>query len=213
MSNGPFLIAHFSFHLIQNRYFCFMYPVEKKDKATAAEFFAYLESIEGRAEFFNGEILDMAGGSPNHGLITMNCGIAIGSQLEDGNCAAYSNDLLVGIEFANAYVFPDLTVVCGELELTDTHPQIAKNPQVIVEVLSPSTQDRDRTSKLIRYMQIPSLREYLLVEQSKPQVDVCFINERGFWDSETVVGLDGILKIRSLGMEIPLAKIYRKVNW
>jgi hypothetical protein len=62
-------------------------------------------------------------------------------------------------------------------------------------------------------MQIPSLREYILIEQVKPQVDICFINENGVWDSEKVIGLDGIVKIRSLGIEISMASIYRLVEF
>ncbi len=182
-------------------------------KSSPAEYFAYLESIEGKAEYFDGVIVDMAGSSTNHSLITMNCGIAIGRQLDESDCGVYSNDLLVGLDISNAYVFPDLTIACGKLERAETNHNIAKNPQVIVEVLSPSTIDMDRTSKLIRYMQIPSLREYLLIEQVRPQVDICFINEKGVWDSEKVVGLESTFKIRSLGIEVSMASIYRLVQF
>jgi Uma2 family endonuclease len=178
-----------------------------------ADYFACLESIEGKAEYQNGVIYDMAGGSPRHGLITMNCGTAIGSQLKDKNCGVYSPDVLLGVELAHSYFFPDLFVACGKLELDKVNRNAVKNPQVIVEVLSPSTMDRDRTSKLLRYIQIPSLQEYILVEQHKALVDVCFINDRGVWDSETVRGLDAMVKIRSLGIEVAMADIYRLVDF
>ncbi len=71
----------------------------------------------------------------------------------------------------------------------------------------------DRTSKLIRYMQIPSLREYIIIEQAHPQVDICFINEKGLWDSEKIVGLDGTFQIRSLGIQVSMASIYRLVEF
>lgn len=184
---------------------------EKKGKVSPAEFFAYLENIEGKAEYFDGLIVDMAAGSPNHSLITMNCGIAIGRQLDNSNCNVYSGDLMIGMEISNAYVLPDLSITCGKLEESNLNQNIATNPQVIVEVLSPSTMEKDRTSKLIRYMQIPSLREYLLVEQEKPQVELCYINDKGVWDSETIVGMNGIVKIRSMGIEISMASVYRSV--
>lgn len=186
---------------------------EKKIKVTVPEYFAYLDSIEGKAEYFDGVIYDKAGGSPSHSLITMNCGIAIGRQLDVNVCQVYSSDLLVGIDLANTYVFPDLTVACGELELSRSDANVAKNPQVIVEVLSPSTMERDRLSKLIRYMQIPSLREYLMIEQIKPHVDCCFINEQGVWDLETIEGLDGHIQLRSLGISIAMAHIYGAVKF
>jgi Uma2 family endonuclease len=190
-----------------------MSHVSNKAKSNPSEFFAYLESIEGKAEFYDGVIVDMAGSSPNHSLITMNVGIAIGQHLVESDCAVYSSDLLVGLEISNAYVFPDLTIACGKREFSESNPNILKNPQVIIEVLSPSTIDLDRTSKLIRYMQIPSLCEYLLVEQARPQVDICFVNEKGVWDSEKVVGLDSFFKIRSLGIEVSMASVYRLVTF
>ncbi len=190
-----------------------MSTAKKISLVSEADYFAYLESIEGKAEYQNGVIYDMAGGSPQHGLITMNCGIAIGSQLKGKNCGVYSPDVLLGVELARSYFFPDLFVACGKLELDQANKNVVKNPQVIVEVLSPSTMDRDRTSKLLRYMQIPSLREYLLVEQHKPLVDVCFINERGVWDSETVRGLEGKVRIRSLGIELAMEDLYRLVEF
>ncbi len=186
---------------------------EKKAKSTVEEYFTYLESIEGKAEYLDGVIYDMAGSSPNHSLITMNCGIAIGKQLDVNTCRVYSNDLHVGIDLANSYVFPDLTVACGDLELSTSNPNIAKNPQVIVEVLSASTLDIDRTSKLIRYMQIPTLREYMLVEQDKPQVDVCFINAQGVWDFERIEGLEGEIQIRSLSISVSMSEIYGFVRF
>lgn len=190
-----------------------MSVVPQKGKSSPADYFAYLETIEGKAEYFDGVIVDMAGGSTNHSLITMNCGIAIGRQLDDSNCAVFSPDLHVGLDISNAYVFPDLTIACGKLERAESNPNIAKNPQVIVEVLSPSTIDMDRTSKLIRYMQIPSLREYIIIEQAHPQVDICFINEKGVWDSEKIVGLGATFQIRSLGIQVSMASIYRMVEF
>jgi Uma2 family endonuclease len=190
-----------------------MSMVHPRADFTPIEYFAYLDSIEGKAEYYDGVILDMAGSSPNHSLITMNCGIAIGRQLDASDCAVYSPDLLVGLDIAKAYVFPDLTITCGKLALDGSNRNIAKNPQVIVEVLSPSTIDLDRTSKLIRYMQIPSLREYLIVEQAHPQVDICYLDPRGVWDSEKIIGMDGVVKIRSLGIEILMGSIYRMVEF
>ncbi len=90
--------------------------VPHKAKSSPAEYFAYLETIEGKAEYFDGEIVDLPKVSTNHSLITMNCGITIGRQLDDSNCAVFSPDLHVGLDISNAYVFPDLTIACGKLE-------------------------------------------------------------------------------------------------
>ncbi|MEY3442942.1 MAG: hypothetical protein RLZZ519_1223 [Bacteroidota bacterium] len=190
-----------------------MATAKKITWVSEADYFAYLESIEGKAEYQNGVIYDMAGGDPEHSRIAANCCAFILSAIKDKKCSSFTSDLQVGIELAESYFFPDVTVICGPLERSKKHTNVVKNPQVIVEVLSPSTMDRDRTSKLLRYMQIPSLQEYILVEQHKPLVDVCFINDRGVWDSETVRGLDGMVKIRSLGIEVAMADIYRLVDF
>jgi Uma2 family endonuclease len=190
-----------------------MRTVEKEATATVEEYFAYLNTIEGKAEYDNGIIVDMAGCDPEHSRIAANCGSAIDSQLGDRDCSVFSSDLHIGIELAYSYFFPDVTIICGPLERSSRHKSVVRNPHVIIEVLSTSTSDWDRTGKLIRYMQISTLREYLLIEQAKPQVEVCFINENGVWDYEKVVGMDGNVNIRSLGISVPMAKIYRRVEF
>ena len=177
------------------------------------EFFAYLNGIEGRAEYQGGVIYDMAGGEPDHSRIAGNLGGEIYSRLGDRSCSVFNSDLLVALNLSEAYFFPDLTVVCGPLERSEAYPTAITNPQIVVEVMSPSSVERDRTSKLIRYMQLPSLREYLLVDTRRPAIEVVFINDQGHWDWETVEGLDGNLNLRSLGMSIPMAKIYRLVEF
>lgn len=177
------------------------------------DYFAYLDTIEGRAEYQGGVIYDMAGGEPDHSRIAGNLNGEIYSRLGDRNCSVFNSDLLVALNLAEAYFFPDLTVVCGPLERSEAYPSAITNPQIIVEVMSPTSVERDRTSKLIRYMQIPSLREYILVDTRRPAVEVIFINDQGHWDWEIVEGLEGSLLLRSMGMSIPMEKIYRLVEF
>src|SRR5438045_511349 len=120
------------------------------------------------------EVIGMAGGALPHSRITVNVITALSSRLKAGPCAVYSSDLRVRIPRKTLWAYPDVTVICGKARV-ETIPGIgdtATNPQIIVEVLSPSTEAYDRGDKFARYREIESLREYMLVSQNEARVEV-----------------------------------------
>jgi Uma2 family endonuclease len=188
-----------------------MSSVEKRYTATVEEFFAYLESIPGKAEYFKGEIFDMAGGTKAHGLIQLNIGATLRSMLSNEPCIVYPSDVMVEIAVAEAYFFPDAQIVCNE-EITDLQKLSTASPTVIVEVLSESTAAYDRGGKFQTYMKIKSLREYVLIEQETAQVDV--FSRSSFeedWIYKSYSGLGDSFYLPSLNLRIPLAEVYAKV--
>lgn len=180
--------------------------------ANLEDYFSYLEQSEFKSEFHDGAIVDMEGGSPEHALIVGNLMGIIGAGIKGNGCKLYSPDLLVGAEHSNSYFLPDITCICGAMERSGLNRNVLINPTLIIEVLSPSTWDIDRTSKLLRYLQIPSLRDYVLVEQDKALVDICYMDKEGHWQPERVEGLEGKVTLRSLGIEIPMSEIYDGVE-
>lgn len=180
-------------------------------KVSRAAFLSYLDSIEGKAEFLDGWIYDMAGGTPAHSLIANNVGAELRSNLKDSGCRAYNSDLTIEIDADGSIVFPDVSVVCGALETTDDRADIATNPVLIVEVLSSSSWRYDRGGKLRKYMTIPSLREYVIIEQTIPQVDVMTRADDGSWKFATYQEFTDLVVLESLGIQISVADIYRDV--
>jgi Uma2 family endonuclease len=111
------------------------------------------------------------------------------------------------------HAYPDVVVVCGEPKLVDRRNDILLNPTVIIEVLSPSTEAYDRGFKFHQYQLVESLQEYGLVSRTEARVEIFRRQGNGEWLLAESVGLDAVCHFKSIACEIPLAAIYRKVNF
>jgi Uma2 family endonuclease len=185
----------------------------KTEKVTIHEYLSYLEGIEGRAEFYNGVIYDMAGGTDNHSQIGGNVLTALNIALADKPCIVFGADAKLEIETQEAVVMPDVHVMCGERQLSKRGTGLHTNATVVIEVLSPATAAYDRGGKFHRYMLVPDLMEYLLVDQNEPRVDVFKREETGFWSFRSYFGLEEVIKLTSIGVDLPLKAIYAKVTF
>ncbi|HEB62759.1 MAG TPA: Uma2 family endonuclease [Bacteroidetes bacterium] len=166
-------------------------------------------------EYHNGKIYALAGGTLNHGLISGNIYLEIGIQLKNkaNNCLPFNSDVKLFIEATNSYVYPDAMVICGEIEESSENKNSVINPILIVEVLSKSTADYDRGDKFYLYRHLPSFREYVLVEQKKYVVDVHYKHEKSdFWRITRYKGLDEMIILQSLGIEISMEDLYRRTK-
>ena len=123
-------------------------------------------------EYVNGEIFAMAGGSVEHAALAMAVGGALLAQLREGPCRVYSSDLRIRIRAAGVATYADVSVVCDPVERDPDSPTHVTNLRVVVEVLSPSTEEYDRNEKRLYYQQLASLEEYLLVAQDRRRVEV-----------------------------------------
>jgi Uma2 family endonuclease len=180
---------------------------------TVAEYLALEEAAEYRSEYFEGEIFAMAGGTIEHDLIAGEFSRLLGNSLHGGPCKPLTSNMKIRIEDSSAYYYPDLSVVCGKPNLEDKNRHILTNPLVIVEVLSDSTESFDRRKKFQRYKQISSFREYVLIAQDVPQIDVFYKAEDGVWYPHTYVGLDEVMELRSLSIHLKLADIYQQIEF
>ena len=161
-------------------------------------------------EFVHGQVFAMSGGTPHHAGVTANVTILLGQALRGKPCRVYSPDLRVHALATDIGTYADVTVICGSIELDPADPKghTALNPRVLVEVLSPSTEDYDRGEKLGSYKQIPSLAEVLLVAHDRREVEIVRRENDGSWSRH--IARDGeSAKLASLGCEIEVAEIYR----
>ena len=176
---------------------------------TEAEYHALQNGSERKFEYLDGEIIAMVGASEAHILICMNLYAHLHSQLKGSTCLAFSSDLRVKIQPHTSYVYPDLTVVCGQRLYTIE--QALLNPMLIIEVLSPSTAHYDRTIKRELYQSIPSLRAYLMVSQDQPLIEVIERSEENHWVTHQWNETETIGSLPSLGLSFPLPLIYENV--
>ena len=165
-----------------------------------------------KSEYLNGEIVAMSGASDTHNLITMNASTALYNQLADRGCRVYASDMRVGISAGISYFYPDIAVTCDKPRFEDDVFDTLTNPQVIIEVLSDSTAGYDRGEKFIRYRQLESLQEYILISQDQVQVDH-YLRQGKRWVLSEFSTLEDVFPLVSISAELSLRQIYRFVEF
>ena len=165
-------------------------------------------------EFYHGEVFAMSGGSFEHSRTIANVIRELGNRLAGGPCGVQDSNLRVRVPRTTLYTYPDASVVCGppQFDPLDTARQTIINPTVLVEVLSPSTETWDRGGKFDSYRQIDSLREYVLVAWDAPRVETYLRQPDGTWVFAAAVGPAATARLNSVGVELPLAEVYRGVD-
>ena len=164
------------------------------------------KSLE-KHEYICGEILAMSGGTPEHGALAAALIVRISMLLDGRPCRPFTSDVRVRVLETDFAAYPDVSVVCGHLETAPDDPNAITNPIVLIEVLSDSTEAYDRGAKAAHYRQIPSLREYVLVSQHEPLVEVYRRNEHGRWELYEYRAGDRI-ELASLRVNIEVDAVY-----
>jgi Uma2 family endonuclease len=168
-------------------------------------------AAEFKSEFLDGEMFAMSGASMRHTILQGNILGELYIALHGTGCRALTSDLRVRVS-SRMYTYPDISVVSGEPVLADEHQDNLLNPVVIFEVLSPSTEKYDRGVKFQHYRTVKSLREYVLVDQSQVRIE-CYSRQQGnTWSLRDYQRLEEELVIDSIGLSIPLSRIYDRVE-
>lgn len=176
---------------------------------SAEEYLQWEDQQEEKHEYVDGMIYAMAGASESHIVITDNLTTVLVPKFRGSQCRSFSSDMRVEIAAKNIYYYPDLLVTCDE---RDRLNKKQKNyPCLIIEVLSESTEAKDRGVKFAHYQTIESLQEYVLVSQWEQRVEV-FRRDRKFWLLQTYT-TDEIVELQSISIEIPIAAIYEGVDF
>ncbi len=176
---------------------------------------AYLDfemTSETKHEYFDGEVYAMSGASEKHNHIVANTIGSFFAQLRESPCNALSSDQRVRVS-KRQYVYPDITIVCGERQFTGEKPDTLLNPTVLIEVLSPSTEGYDKTVKSEYYRSIPSLKEYLLISQEKCHIEHYARQTNGKWFVADVMQMDGTLELSSVQCTLAAEDVYNKVKF
>jgi Uma2 family endonuclease len=176
----------------------------------------YLEierKAEYKSEYFGGEMFAMAGAKEAHNLLVGNLFADIHRQLRSRSCRVYSNDMRVRVAASGLYTYPDLVSVCGDPQFLDEQRDTLLNPNLLAEVLSPSTEAYDRGRKFEHHRPIGSLSEYLLVSSDRVQVDLYSRQPDGRWLLTSASDLHDTLELQSIGCRVALSDLYEKVEF
>lgn len=177
---------------------------------------AYLaleNDAEVKYEYHDGQIIAMAGGSPQHGLISVNFITAtnLALQQQAQTCRIFSSDVKIRIDATNRTYYPDASIVCGPFEVSEKDKNAIVNPILILEVLSESTEAFDRGAKFAHYRKLPSFREYILIHQEQVMIDTYYKHGEGLWDIRTFTELADVVHLKSIDCKVNVSDIYRLV--
>lgn len=173
---------------------------------TYAQYLASEHASETKHEYVNGLVYAMAGGSVQHGRLAVRLARLVLNGLDGRPCDVFSSDVRVRIEATGRSTYPDLSVVCGPRRTATDDPDALANPVLIAEVLSDSTEASDRGEKWAHYQRLASLKEYVLVSQHEPHVEVFRRRNDGEWTYASY--RDGEVELVSLGLRVPIGALY-----
>lgn len=179
-------------------------------RTTATEYLDFERGAEYKNEFVNGLIRAMSGASRKHNRVTVNLTREISAQLKNSRCEDFAGDMRVKVSASGNYRYPDLVVVCGEPKFEDRELDTLLNPTLIVEVLSKSTQEEDRTNKFNDYKSIPTFSEYLLVAQNRVFVEQYVLDGEN-WSYKTYTEADEIVYMPTIGCAVAMVDVYYRV--
>jgi Uma2 family endonuclease len=184
-----------------------------KPHLTPQEYLEIERQAEFKSEYFQGQMFAMAGARETHNLIVANAIGELIRQFKSRPCRVYPSDMRVCVSKVGLYTYPDVVAVCGDREFLDGQLDTLVNPNLIIEVLSPSTEAYDRGRKFESYRSIESLRQYLVVSSDRVHADLFTRASDGQWSLSEASQLQDTLDIRSVGCTLKLSDLYDKVEW
>lgn len=171
------------------------------------------ESADEKHEYYRGEIFAMAGGTIAHNQIVSNMVSEVNFFLREKDCQVFPSDLKVHNEANSLFTYPDISIVCGELQKWQGRNDTITNPVVIIEVLSESTQLYDRGQKFKLYRSIPSLKEYLLISSIEYMVEQYTKQADDVWSFRELTNPEDRMSIESIGFSCAIKELYRNVSF
>ena len=175
---------------------------------TASEYFDRDQRSDDKLEYFYGTIVSQAGATARHNTIVANIIGHLFPQLRSQGCRIYPSDLRVQAVDQQVYTYPDLTIVYGPPLFLEPQELTLLNPTIIIEILSPSTDAKDRNEKLVYYRTIDSLQEYVLIDQNMPYVQRYTRQTAHLWYVHLTDTLDSDISFDAVGVVIPMEAIY-----
>lgn len=185
----------------------------EKRHYTAQEYLELEERAEFRSEYRDGEIISMPGGTTNHNKIALNFCRQFPLIVQGQAYEIYITDVKVWIPRYRLYTYPDVMVIKGESIYEGTNTTTITNPMLIVEVLSNSTKNYDKTDKFKYYRSIPDLQEYIMIDQYSFSVEQYVKKAEGEWIFKEHEGENAVLALKSLDFQISFRDIYERVNF
>lgn len=186
---------------------------QPQPRLTPEQYLDLERSSEVRHDYYRGEMYSMDGGAVWHAALIGNLVRELGNSLKRRHCMVMASDMRVRVATDGLYTYPDVVVLCDPPQFGDNRGDTLTNPALLIEVLSPSTEAYDRGFKCAQYRTLETLREYVLVSQTEPRVEVFRRQDNGTWLLTEFLGLDTACKLGSVECQVPLAEIYYNIDF
>lgn len=180
---------------------------------TPQQYLQQEDLAEFRSEYWNGEVVAMSGGSPRHNQIIRNLALGLGIQLRGSSCKLFLDQTRVYVSECNTYFYPDVFIVCGQPQYEEGASEMVRNPTVIIEALSSSTEAVDRGRKFACYRSLPSLQLYILIQQDASAIEMYARQTDDTWLLTPLTGMEATLLLNLVGVTLPFSEIYQDVTF
>lgn len=183
-----------------------------KQKFSIEEYLSMEEASPEKHEYYRGDIFAMSGPKIPHNIIARNLLGELITKLKGKKCQPFGSDQRIHIASNTLFTYPDMSVICGDIETLNDDNWNILNPAIIIEILSPSTKNYDRGEKFKLYRDIPTLKEYILVDSESIHIEVFRLNASNHWELEEYDAAEEILYFKTIHENITLGDIYAGVK-
>jgi Uma2 family endonuclease len=183
-------------------------PVYGKQKITIEEYLELEEASREKHEYYRGEVFAMSGPKVQHNIIAGNIFGSLGNKLKGKSCRPFNSDQRIHIEKNTLFTYPDISIICGEIKTLNDDEWNVLNSVILIEILSPSTKNYDRGEKFMLYRDIPTLKEYILIDSESIHIEIFRLNASSHWELEEYLTASEIMELFSVDISIPLSEIY-----
>lgn len=185
----------------------------QKSRYTIQEYLEMEKASTTKHEYFQGEVFAMSGASDRHNWLFSNIFLAVGNLLKGSKCIPFGSDMRMNIPENTLFTYPDISIYCNNIIQSEFDEDTVILPTVIIEILSKSTKSYNRGQKFKLYRDIPSLKEYILIDSESISVEAFYINEKQNWELKEYKTLDENLAFVTFGFNIPLKAIYEHIKF
>jgi len=183
-------------------------PAYDKQKMSIEEYLEMENASLEKHEYYKGEVFAMSGPKVPHNIIAGNLLGLLYEKLKGKPCRPFNSDQRIHVEKNTLFTYPDISVICGEVKTLNDDDWNVLNPTVVIEILSPSTKNYDRGEKFKLYRDIPTLKEYVLVDSESVHIEVFRLNEHNHWELEEYNSPAENLQMNTINTALLLSEIY-----
>lgn len=182
-----------------------------KKNLTIAEYLEFEKTSVEKHEYYQGELFAMAGAKVAHNRIVVRLTGLLSQQLRGKSCEPFNSDQRIHVPENTLFTYPDISIVCGAVKTLDNDDYNILNPSIIIEVLSPGTKNYDRGEKFQLYRDIPTLKEYILIDSQFIHIESFRINAKGHWELEEYKYPEQVLPLPLIDTSFAVRDIYEGI--